>query len=166
VFVECAVSDLERVFSRTGLERSIRLIEEGKIMENGEPFCVGTWAIREPARGYFEVYVVNRKGNKLSGKIEDCFGSATFEGTISGDEISFTKQYDWTACEQDTIKTPISYKAKRFGNKFCGYWFHEFGGNGFYMIKKPKEHPINLTLGWEKLLDNKRNLKRVRAIRR
>src|SRR3989344_2197239 len=165
-FVECAVPDPERVFSRIGLERSIRLIEKGKLIEKGEPFCVGTWSIIEPAKGYFEVYVDKRQSNRLSGRIEDCFGSATFEGMISGDELVFTKKYDWTACKPDTIKTPISYKAKRFGNKFCGYWFHNFGGNAFYMIRKPKENPINLALGLGKVLDNTTNLDKVKSIKR
>lgn len=165
-FVEGAVPDPERVFSRIGLERSIRLVEDGRIMKDGEPQFVGTWSVIEPAKGYFEVYVGNNKGNKLSGRIEDCFGSATFEGEISQDELKFTKRYDWTKCVGDTYKTPILYKAKRFGDEFSGFWFHQFGGNAFYMIKKPKEHPIDLVLGWNSVMDNETNSSKVKTIKR
>ena len=87
------VVDSKVVARRIESERKYRAIKEGRITD-GDPDFVGTWNIRIPAQGLFELYIQKRDGRRISGIIEDACGSATFEGESTDTEIWFVKRYD------------------------------------------------------------------------
>ena len=71
--------------------------------------------------GEFMIYLNIRKpienGNdKITGVIDDCFGSAVFQGTISKQEIRFNKQYLPDAVLRGGANSDITYEGKRMPN--------------------------------------------------
>ncbi|MBI5880729.1 hypothetical protein HZB90_01215 [archaeon] len=140
------------VNDRMGLERSLHLIEEGRLT-NATPDYVGTWEFYTPSKGYFEMFVAERNGERITGTIEDCLGSATFTGTINKEGIEFVKEYDPQRCASGASSKPIRYKAARQGNEFFGHWFYGGMGSPFYLVKKPKAKPVTMATRWVYLFE-------------
>lgn len=113
--------DPQELINREMLERAYRLITEGRVIADKTPDYVGTWDLRFPLRGYFEVYVNGQaKGGPLSGIIEDCLGTADFEGEISENWVQFLKTYQKDNSTANAIKMPILYKGLRKNGKYEG----------------------------------------------
>jgi hypothetical protein len=142
-----AVPDPHRVYDRICFERSLHMMEQGRITD-ATPDYVGIRDYCFPSKRYFEMFVRKRKGNKISGTIEDCLGSATFTGTENARGIEFVKTYDSQRCTSEADPKPVRYKAARQGNEFYGHWFHDGLVSSFYLVKKPKANPITMATRW------------------
>lgn len=95
----------DSLVEREAVVRSHRAVTEGRIIPNGHPAFIGTWDTRIRPRGLFEVYPNN---GGFRGLIEDRFGTATFEGEVTGQTISFVKTYDPEKCAGTTHEVPAS----------------------------------------------------------
>ena len=82
-----------------GIENLYKIIETGTFSEeNKKPNYVGSWSLDSqlnniPLRGFFEVYVNNKEGDKLEGIIKDDNGNAKFSGILNENKIEFIKEY-------------------------------------------------------------------------
>jgi len=147
--------DPKTVFDIEHIKRKIRLIEEGRIVNDRKPDYIGTWRVVLPSEGYFEVFVENEKNGNIKGIIEDCLGTAKFEGKLKSNEFNFVKKYDGF-CHTSITPEPIQYESKRVDNEFHGYFYFGGFGTAFYMIKtdnlfegnKPKIKPYFLSERW------------------
>lgn len=106
------------LIKRTCLERNYKAVTEGRVTE-GTPNFIGTWDTSIPARGLFEIYC-QRDGNTFMGTIEDCLGSAIFNGSLDENQVSFTKFYDPFCSSDEAFKNAISYHGTRIGNTYKG----------------------------------------------
>ena len=160
VFTEKAVPNPRTAYGRISLERSLRLMETGRISGQTGDY-VGTWNIVNPWQGYFELFVQQQSKGKFSGTIEDCIGRATFEGWFRPNGIDFVKQYQ--ECIEDAIKGPIYYYAESSEKEeFAGRFSTGIGGMPFYMVKSAQEKPGNLVLQWQEL--NRKQRKRKQRV--
>ena len=151
IFIANAYPDLNSLYERNSLERALRFIESGRISDN-EPDYVGTWDILFPSKGYFEVLVLEECCGLVSGIIEDCLGTSSFEGKITEDGIKFTKRYG-EGCSPQTIKEEIHYEGKRGDRKeFYGYFGTGLPERAFYLAKGPQKEPIELSTRWQELV--------------
>jgi len=141
VFVKKAEPDKNHIYTRKSLERAIRLMEQGRVVE-GTPDFVGTWCDYAPSKGYFEVFVHEKDGEEIYGEIEDVLGTATFRGRVNGNGIKFTKVY--TAALADAIRGEISYEATRRGNEFLGVFSISGFRGPFYLIAADKKNPFEI----------------------
>ena len=158
VFTEKAVPNPRIAYERISLERSLRLMETGRISEQTADY-VGTWDLHNPWQGYFELFVQQQSKGKFSGTIEDGIGSATFEGWFRPNGIDFVKQYQEST--EDAIKGPIYYYAEGSEKKeFAGRFSTDIGGMAFYMVQSAQESPGNLLLRWRALIEKHRREKR------
>ncbi len=150
IFRKNAVPDPRLVYERTSLERAIRLAQKGRITDETPDF-VGTWEIgvNAPSTGYFEMIVQRSDNGKVTGTIEDCIGSAHFEGVLAQEMFCFTKVY--TDSVADAAQGEIEYVAKRTGNEYHGHFSAMGMQVPFYMIAAPKAKPIDLALSWHRL---------------
>lgn len=144
IFTENAGTSPDMVFEREILERSLRLISSGRIVESGTPDYVGTWDYETPSKGYFEVFIHNRDGDKVSGLIQDCLGVADFSGEITKERLDFVKTYGDLSCKK-AAKNAVRFQAVKEGNEFYGR-FHvgDRWGLVFCMVQSPKVTPFNL----------------------
>src|SRR3989338_1989232 len=132
VFVRNAHPNQNILFERESLERAIRLMDYGRVVD-GTPDYVGTWSLYEPSKGYFEMFIRLRNGERVEGVIEDILGTAIFTGVLNASGIQFTKKY--VAASADAIKEQIPYEAKRVGNEFCGVFIIPGMRGPFYLIE-------------------------------
>jgi hypothetical protein len=154
LFNENPSLDLRLIADHLCLERKINLIETGRISKNGTPDYVGVWNITHPSQGYFELFL-DKSENGFKGRIEDCLGSAKFEGEISNEKINFTKKYDFPL--SIGAKEDVVYKGISNGEGFYGI----FSIDGkishiwpmFYMKKSHKEKPLNLCMNLDRLFE-------------
>ncbi len=146
---ENADSDPKLLFEREGLERSIRLVEQGRVTEHGKPDYVGVWDIPEPSKGYFEVFIDKIEEKNISGFIHDLLGVATFKGTLNDGSMNFVKRYG-SLSSSNAMKQDVNYKAVRKDNNFYGLFYANGFARPFCMIKSVKEKPIDLSLKFAK----------------
>ncbi len=147
-FVRNPHPDASAIIGRDCLERTVRLLSTGRIIQDKTPTFVGIWDTVTPSRGYFEVFVGEEKDTRLSGTIEDCLGSAEFAGTLQGDAFEFTKKY--TRAVPTAIKEPIFYVA-RINNKAINGRYQARDGLAmpqFYMERADKISPTDLWKGF------------------
>ncbi len=151
VFTRNAVPDPKLVFERESLERTLRLIEQGRIILDRVPDYIGIWDVYFPSKGYFEMFVERDGDERISGKIEDSLGTATFEGVITPTDFNFVKQY--IVSEETAVQEPVEYRAKRKGNHLYGHFFiNEYLGDAFYMTPSSSQtNPVNMSLRWDRL---------------
>lgn len=158
VFTRKAAPHPKVVFERESLERAIRLIGQGRIILDRTPDYVGIWDIHFPSKGYFEMFVEDQSNGRVSGKIEDCLGTARFEGIITPTDLNFVKQY--VVSEETTIQEPIEYKAKKEGQEYHGHYYVKgFVSDAFFMTQSPKMDPVSLSLRWHRLVVDKKKAK-------
>ncbi len=132
---------------REGLERTVRLFKEGSLSER-KPDYVGTWNPGDPSRGYFELFIEEKKGDKIKGKIEDLLGLANFEGTLRPGRINFVKSYYQSVNEAS--KRHITYNGRIVGEGIFGQF--ETGVKlPFYMVESASELPFKMFTQWKKL---------------
>lgn len=140
-------------YDRESLERSLRLLETGRVVADRTPDYIGTWSRAEPSEGYFEMFIESQDelGN-ISGTIEDCLGTAEFKGKRTSGEFTFVKEY--VDFKEGAVKDPMHYEALNYQNSrdsFCGQYIafrqgQRVDGGGFCMIKAPQMDPIELGL--------------------
>ncbi|MFC1723360.1 hypothetical protein ACFL0V_04425, partial [Nanoarchaeota archaeon] len=127
--------------------RKYRMYTKGRIMPaDTTPAYIGTWDLTHPAEGYFELF----PEEGFSGRIEDCLGSARFEGAVSDDQIRFTKIYASDA--NDAMQGDIPYVARRKGqfelpgidgrvDVFVGYYEQPGFKGAMLIVKAPQADP-------------------------
>ncbi|MDO8460210.1 MAG: hypothetical protein Q7S74_03820 [Nanoarchaeota archaeon] len=146
LFVNNLTPDPKRVFERQCLERTVKLIETGRISDR-EPRFIGTWNIHSPYNGYFEIFV-DKSRNGFCGEIIDCLGDADFEGEISDKEIKFTKKYKQEKCLNRANKKEIAYRGIiRNGNVF-GFYENSYFLEQFYATPGSPKNIIDLGMSW------------------
>jgi hypothetical protein len=68
--------------------------------------------------------ILKKDGNEISGTIEDnLYGSATFKGTISPEQIKFEKKY--INPKGAAARNPIFYEGKKVKDYYEGLWEFE-----------------------------------------
>jgi len=88
---------------RSKLERTLTLLRGERLTERN-PHLVGSWSV-DPLKGYFGMFFNGDSGQvrrilsgeqspNISGTIEDCLGSAVFEGRIIDGRFLFSKSYN------------------------------------------------------------------------
>ncbi|MDO8660363.1 MAG: hypothetical protein Q7K43_00600, partial [Candidatus Woesearchaeota archaeon] len=121
IFVRNAEPDSQILLERQSLERAIKLMEQGRIVD-AKPDYVGTWSHCEPSRGYFELFIQKRSGETISGTIEDLLGTARFEGKVNAHGITFTKKY--VAAVAEAVRGEIVYASTRTEKTSTGAEFY------------------------------------------
>jgi len=101
------------------------------------PDFIGNWMIDNPSQGLlsylwgstgdFSLFVdkADRRcdgKSRIRGRIEDEFGSATFRGEISDDEIKFTKRYSRQAIRRGAAPVRIEYIGRKSSDSFRGVY--------------------------------------------
>jgi hypothetical protein len=104
---------------RTLLERRLKAVTEGRIT-CGTPNFIGTWDNYIPARGLFELYIEKELPDRITGKIEDCLGTALFNGQINENQISFSKVYLPSDSSEEAYEGIIFYSGSLSGNSYKG----------------------------------------------
>lgn len=138
--------DSELLWEKTRIERYLRLMKS-QTLTGEAPQYVGTWDVWTPSQGYFEVFIDEKQGRKISGRIEDLLGTATFSGDMNKDEISFSKQYLRGAKER--VRGEIVYSGIKgetipiddAKNVFVGLYD---GRGNFYMEEAERKAPIQM----------------------
>lgn len=129
--------------------RRFNAIILGRILPTETPAFIGTWDLGSPARGLFEIYLDNfiftekKSGDeeevaekiKFTGKIEDTLGTATVTGTITKEEIVFTKKYCPNKSSKEASRTAVSYIGRFNGIQYEGTY--EIRDNNFVMVCRP-----------------------------
>lgn len=152
-FTQDATPDPRQAYDRESIARSIRLLEKGRVTTRDDPQYVGIWSTLNPFEGYFEMFVEESSGNKVSGTIEDCIGSATFEGIRTNKEFNFVKRYSNSTTQ--ALQGDIYYIARKVGEGFSGYFGllpARIGSAPFFMKESAKENPIELTVEYQRIL--------------
>ena len=98
------------------IQRNYNAVKKGRII-NKNPHFIGTWDLEIEPRGLFELYIEKaslkeKDGSfpiEFVGKIEDCLGSATAEGDLYPDYITFTKKY---YKHLEGSEQPVRYEGK------------------------------------------------------
>ena len=116
------------------------------IKNKGNPHFVGTWDLEIEPRGLFEVYfeepLLRENGStKFVGKIEDCLGSATIQGELHPNSITFTKRY-YNSSEGS--EQPVYYNGKKSNGEIVGEYriphpHRDISKTGFFKMKQLKE---------------------------
>jgi hypothetical protein len=127
----------------THIERLYSAVKKGRVTD-GNPDYIGTWDVNFEESGLFEVFVkerVQENGKiKISGTIEDCNGSADFEGVIDGNKLIFNKRY--TNAAPNAAKGEINYNGLLHGPHKDGLYvgsYDAMGCSGDFWMKPFKE---------------------------
>lgn len=118
------------LLDRELLLRKQRVLVEGRVtaFTDRPPDFVGTWDLECPLRGYFEMYVNGQaEGEPFSGVIEDCLGTADFEGEIDDNWTQFLKSYNEGQRAKESVgsQIPILYEGYLKDGVFRGdYSYH------------------------------------------
>ena len=146
IFVRNPEPGSQILHERQSLERAIRLMEQGRIVDP-KPDYVGTWSECEPSQGYFELFIHERVGEKISGIIEDALGTARFTGKVNAKGINFSKVYTNAsagAARGEIIYISTKTEKTSAGSEFCGA-FNISGMRGpFYLIEASKKDPLEM----------------------
>jgi hypothetical protein len=128
---------------RVMLERSYKAVREGRVTDD-KPDYIGTWETALEHKGLFEVFVKERIADncitRIRGTIEDCIGTAGFEGFIDGNKLLFTKRY--TNALPNAAKGEINYNGLRHGPQKDGLYvgsYDAMGCRGDFWMKPFKE---------------------------
>ena len=145
-FTRNAVPDPCLAFDFDSVERALMISTDGSFSSETADW-VGTWSVQEPSRGYFELYIENRDGDYVSGRIEDCLGTARFEGEITSDSARFLKTYQDS--RRDALPE-LTFEAEG-GNKKHGAYRSPGGAGNFYMERPNGSSPLDMSMSWFKL---------------
>lgn len=113
------------------LSRKEFALKLGRILPMQKPDFIGTWDLKIPAMGLFEIYIKNRSDNRLEGLIEDCLGSAQFIGEESDGKLRFVKVYDEMAIKLGGEEKPIIYEGELKDGKYHGTFGTEHSKNRY-----------------------------------
>ena len=117
VLLEDSSPNPQIIVERTCLERQLRAVTEGRVTD-GSPNFIGTWDVEIPARGLFEVYLESG----MSGRIEDCLGTATFVGEIGPERVDFIKGYHPEESSGAAYHDVINYSGRLVGQNYEGVY--------------------------------------------
>jgi hypothetical protein len=147
-FIEDAIPDPNLAYDFTSIRRAVNLLENGRL--TGEnPDWVGVWDVHEPSRGYFELFVEQQNDEVMIGRIEDCLGTAKFEGVFSPRFVRFVKTYGNST--RDAIKSDITYQTEDAGydrEMHQGIFRTDSGGSVFYIEKSNENSPLQMAFSW------------------
>ncbi len=123
--IQNAIPDESVLAQRDQIIRKHNAASEGRIIMNGRPTFVGTWDSQIPAKGLFEMYVEKDTEEEpgvrsISGTMEDVIGTAFFDGAITHDAISFTKEYERASVDAGAFPRPMYYVAKLEDGVYSG----------------------------------------------
>lgn len=112
---------LEQELQTLLIQRKYDAVNKGRVT-NKNPHFIGTWDLEIEPRGLFELYfeepLLRENGSiKFVGKIEDCLGSATVEGDLYPDYITFTKKY---YKHLEGSEQPVYYEGELLDKEFVG----------------------------------------------
>jgi len=151
IFIENPEGRPDLIWERKGLERAVKLINEGRLTDE-KPNYVGIWGevtMSHPSKGYFEVFVSQRKDDgSIAGTIEDTLGTAIFIGKELEGGIMFTKTY--TQGGNGVPKKGVNYKLMGVHNGFSGACLIENEGyksfRPVFMVEGEKAKPRDLAM--------------------
>jgi len=156
-FCKDAKPDFRNAFVMNELERTLRVIETGRLCEK-TPDYVGTWDDSSPYEGYFEM-LIERDGGRFRGECVDCLGDADINGKMNGDEISFVKRYREGRCRVGACQGDVRYKGIIKDENVIGYYEHNGSGSPFIMRQEPMDL-IDMSLMFSSLYEmNKDDIK-------
>jgi len=145
----------ERSREFVNLRRAARLFKEKKLTD-AVPDWVGTWdPYAFPSKGYFELFIEEKKGDQVKGRIEDLLGSARFEGIITPRVVDFEKIYDDSS--REAIRTTIQYRSQDYGHDRTMHQgiYRSKTGSGFFFLEKPANRtPLQMALAWFDLCED------------
>lgn len=144
-----ALPHLAFTLLRRSLLRSLHVVETGRLSEEKADMA-GTWDLDNPWRGYFELFVEKRQGSGISGRIEDCLGTATFTGTVGREVVEFVKTYT-RACS-DAMTKPIHYQLAKKGVHLAGYYKAGFSRGLCYATTDIPMTPLEMVRYWREIV--------------
>ena len=154
-FLQHDISPPEVAYERDSLNRNLR-VAQGKRISDKKPDYIGTWDVVDPLEGYFELFVEERDANGcVFGRVEDCLGSARFNGELREGEFTFTKHYIPGRCVADAVHKPIRYNGRGRDGQYTGYFYVTDFGVAFYLTQNVKETPLQMAVQWCQLNDGK-----------
>lgn len=112
----------EVMLDRELIQRRYRAVTRGRVMgSRRKPDFIGTWDTQIPARGLFEVYL-DKDG--WHGRVEDCLGTASFDGRITrdGEWFGFLKKYIPDKSSRNAVTTAVMYKGGFVGDEAVGQY--------------------------------------------
>ncbi len=124
---------------RMQIERYYSSVTKGRVTDK-TPDYIGSWDLDFEERGLFEVFVRQRSEENgvasISGIIEDCNGSADFQGRMEKNSIVFFKRYTKAAlcaAKGEIHYTGVLQKDGKYLGTFCGlscsignFWMEPF----------------------------------------
>lgn len=117
------------------LERKKKALDEGRITD-GDPDFIGTWDMKLPLYGLFEMTIMSRNGSEVRGVIEDVLGRATFTGTVDCNGAVFVKLYDTGVPHiLGAVQVPTEYRASLEGGVYSGSYGHMDQASDFVMAR-------------------------------
>lgn len=138
----------EDILSSIGyVRRAYFAVKFGRVVPQKTPQFIGTWRVKMPDYGLFEVYVSKRDGERLEGYIEDPFGEASFKGRFTGKTVSFVKEYDDSAAEIGGSSIPLSYQGTYKNGKYEGTFCSSEQSGDFWMRRFNRRDRLH-TLHW------------------
>ena len=153
-FTEDAVPKVSSFQEFVRIRRATALLERGRFSDK-VPDWVGTWDVYQPSKGYFELFIEDKDGSEVSGRIEDCLGSARFEGVITPRFVNFVKVYD--SATNNAIKTRITYKTEDQGydrEAHQGVFESNSAGNYFYVERFCGNSLLRMSFSWFNLTED------------
>lgn len=125
----------------TFIERMYKAVVHGRVTD-GNPDFIGTWDEKLEHRGLFELYITKKdEDDQVQGTIEDCLGSATFEGWITKREASFTQNYTKAipqAAKGEIVYSGFSDDAQNYAGDFKVYEPERGSYTGSFRMKRLK----------------------------
>lgn len=119
----------EVIMQRESLQRKYNAVTQGRITSHDKPDGIGTWNVKCPAAGLFEIYI-DRGSDRFEGTIEDVLGKATFVGEKTPYVIKMIKTYDSNRSVElskevfgettRTLRGPIIYEGVMIDNEYKG----------------------------------------------
>lgn len=141
---EHPIPERELVVQRELIERKHRAATMGRVLANGAPDFIGTWNLRIPAQGLFELYL-DANGD---GRIEDILGTATAATVIDGDKVVFDKRYVLSDSSPTVIQGILHHAAEKDEDgKYPGTLIHRGGQDAFTMVPFSEGLDIDRVLG-------------------
>lgn len=128
------------ILERELLQRRYNAVTQWRVIPGRNPDLIGTWSLNIRTRGLFEMYIEEREGIRISGKIEDTLGTANFTGERSSSGIWFIKEYDLRSSDGNSVSPDlILYEGDLVEGRFQGRF-------RFLRTKSPPSDKTNFIL--------------------
>ena len=124
-------------------QRLIRAKDSKRVTLNENPDFFGNFDRFNP-RGTFEMFIESNVDGKVVGRIEDCYGTASFKGTLSPTEFCFVKRYIPEKSSVNASRCDLQYLGQASENGYFGNYYYQdkpnYGGQ-FWMSKDILNQP-------------------------